>query len=220
MSDIVTKSAFADLTRVHQSRVSQWISQKKIFGDALVGEGRHARIRVSVALEQLKRGLDVAQRIGANGKARLDLAPLPSGARLDAATPAGIDDQLKRGRLEQLELANERAREERAARAGVYMRTEDARREMGRLAAKMITLFEGSLSEIANALASQFNIPSREALHEVRTAWRSIRERLAENEARLVSSLPTLVAEEEEGDAGGKPEPPPTCKIFEEVTVQ
>ena len=74
--DIVTKSAFASLIGVSAGRVSQFLSEKKIFGDALVGEGRCARIRVSVACQQLKRNLDISQRFGNGITIRLD-QPLP-----------------------------------------------------------------------------------------------------------------------------------------------
>jgi hypothetical protein len=200
-ADIVTKSAFASLTRVGPSRVSQWIAGGKIYGDALVGEGHRARIRVSVALEQLKRSLDVSQRISANGKAQLEL---PAEDNRSASVPPAeqtIDDKLKRERLEQLELANERAREERAARAGTYLSAEDARRQMGRAAASLLTAFDGALGEFATAIAAQSNLSSRDALHLLRTTWRSIRERTSDQELRAVATLPALIADGAENEA-------------------
>lgn len=76
---IVSKGEFAALLGVTPGRVSQYISGGKLDGDALVGEGRSARIRVDVAREQLRRRLDIGQRLG-NG----------IGTRLDAPAEAGI----------------------------------------------------------------------------------------------------------------------------------
>ena len=42
--EIVSKSEFARLSNVSAARVSQWISEKKIYGEAIVGEGRDAKI--------------------------------------------------------------------------------------------------------------------------------------------------------------------------------
>jgi hypothetical protein len=66
-SQVVTKSDFALLTKVTRSRVSQWIREKKIGPEAIVGEGRGAKINVRIALEQLRVRLDPNQRFGLNG---------------------------------------------------------------------------------------------------------------------------------------------------------
>jgi hypothetical protein len=192
-SDLVSKTAFAALLRVHASRVSQYISQSKIYGDAIVGVGRHARIRVSVATEQLKKSLDVDQRIGANGRARLDdLSPPPA---IPEAAPPTIEDKLKKERLEGLELANERAREERSARAGLYVKSDDVRREMGRVGSHLMSSFDSALTEFATAIAANTNMTTRDAGHLLRTTWRSIRERNSEHEAERAAALPPLVVD-------------------------
>jgi hypothetical protein len=56
---ILTKSAFSELTGVSAACVSQWISRKKLHGPALVGRGCRARINVPIALEQLKKNLEL-----------------------------------------------------------------------------------------------------------------------------------------------------------------
>lgn len=48
-------------------RVSQWISEGKLSGDAIVGTGRSARIDESLACAQLEARLDASQR-EANGR--------------------------------------------------------------------------------------------------------------------------------------------------------
>jgi hypothetical protein len=70
---VVSKGEFARLSNVSAGRVSQWISEGKLTGEALEGEGRSAKIRVPVAVQQLRGRLDMSQRFGLNGlSTRLD----------------------------------------------------------------------------------------------------------------------------------------------------
>lgn len=59
---IVSKAEFARLCAVTGARVSHWIRDGVVTKDALVGEGRHARIRVDVAKALLKNHLDPDRR--------------------------------------------------------------------------------------------------------------------------------------------------------------
>ena len=68
----ISKSDFARLVGVTPGRVTQWISEEKIDGEALVGSGRDAKICVAVAVEQLRERLDVNNRARASAKAQLD----------------------------------------------------------------------------------------------------------------------------------------------------
>ena len=100
-AETVTKSAFAAILGVSPPCVTGWIRRGKLYGDALVGDpGRRKRIRVDIAREQLKQTLDPSQRLGGNGKVRFD--DEPAGDRVN------LDSDIRRARLEQLELANER----------------------------------------------------------------------------------------------------------------
>ena len=146
--DVVTKGRFAVLAGVSQPRVSQWLAEGKISGDAIVGSGPKARIRVAVAQKQLRRNLDASQHLGANGRARV-----ASGD--DDGT---VEDDIKRARLEQLSLANEHARAVREAEAGRYVLVTGVQQEMGRIAGRMVGMFEGSLGELATAVAGKFNV--------------------------------------------------------------
>jgi len=188
---VVSKSAFADIAGVSRVRVSQYLAEHKISGDALVGTGRKARIRVAAAMAQLKRNLDVSQSLGANGKVKIDAADDP-----EADT---IEDGIKRARLEQLELSNEQARSLREVQAGRYARSDDVRQEMGRVAGRMMGLFEGSLGELATAVAAKSNLPARDALHILRTTFRTIRERVSNTEAGIAKAMPPSV------DDGARP---------------
>ena len=190
MSDIsdqvVSKSVFADIAGVSPARVSQYCAEHKIHGDALVGVGRKARIRVAVALAQLGRTLDPSQLLGANGKAKINA---------DAPAEDTIEDGIKRARLEQLELANENARTLREAQAGRYARSDDTARAMGRIAGQVISIFEGAYPEVASALAAKSNLPARDALHILRSAFQAIRERSSNIEGAIAKALPAVVDE-------------------------
>ena len=126
-------------------------------GDAIVGTGHRAKIRAPVALAQLRRNLDIDRLLGMKGKAKLDARPVV--VPIDTARPpqqkspipepddATLEGRIKLQRLDQLSLANAAAREEAAARSGRYVRSEDAKQEMGRVASRLMTLFESSLTD-------------------------------------------------------------------------
>ena len=88
----VSKAEFAEMSNVHPSRVSHWIKDGKIRGDAIAGEGRNARIVVAVAQKQLKSRLDPYQRLpGANGAGtRLDAVPAAAAQPPDDANDAEL----------------------------------------------------------------------------------------------------------------------------------
>lgn len=187
--EVVTKSEFAALTGVTCGRVSQWIAAKKIDGDALVGRGHRARIRVDVATAQLKRTLDVDQRL-ANGRAKVD----------GDAVPDTVEQNIKTARLAQIELSNAKAAAEARVRSGRYVKTDDARQEMGRVAARLMAVFESSLTEFANAVVASPPQTSRDALRTLRAAWRQIRVRQAKARGEEAAALPPLVEDEEDAD--------------------
>lgn len=204
MSDIVGKKQFANLIGVSPSRVTQFIAEKKLYGDALVGEGFHARIRVSVACEQLKRGLDPRW----SGRVRLDVPDMASESSA-MAPPDRVEELIKQERLAALQLANERARESAALRAGTFILTADSKREMGRLGAKLLAMFDAAMAEFSTGIAAKSNLSARDAQHLLRTMFRKIRERASQVEAQAASALPLLIEEAEPAgdavvdDAGG-----------------
>jgi hypothetical protein len=129
----------------------------------------------------LKRTLDISQHLGANGKAKLGAqkpaarareAPRATVAALDLEKPASaapdeaetVEDRIKQARLAQLSLSNAKASEEAAARAGRCAKTVDGEQQMGRIAARLMTVFEASLNEFANAVIAAPPVTPRDAL--------------------------------------------------------
>lgn len=210
--DLITKGEFARRRKVTPGRVSQWISEKKLSGDAIVGTGRAALIRESVACAQLKQKLDPLQLAGNGLATRLELAPaVAADAQRNAAdppaapdqaqapppaTPSGadaIEDRIKQGRAEAIERANRIAAANEAAQSGRLTDAADAANEMRRLAGQLLNVFEGSLPELATAIAAQWKLPQRDVLHLLRTEFAKVRSQTAATYRKTAETMPRLV---------------------------
>jgi hypothetical protein len=178
---VVSKAEFAELMNVTRQRVSQWLSARQIDGEALVGDGRTARINVEIARQQLSGRLSLSQHLGANGKAIL------------AGGASPLDADLKSARLRQLVLANERASDDAAIRAGVYAKSDDVRQQFGGIAARMLAAFESSFLPMANAIvAAKAQTPS-EMLRAMRSAWLEARAHAAKAQGAAALEIPPMV---------------------------
>lgn len=179
-TETVSKGEFATMIGVSPGRVSQYISERKIFGHALDGEGRRARIRASVAAKQLKMTLDPSQRLGGNGVAgrRSEEAPAAQSA---PSTPRddGVDE-IAAERLKQMRLKTAQAEREAALAIGRYMLTEDAKREMNRAVGEAFKMMDQGLRDMSAALAAQFALPERDVHLALVKAFREVRARGAE----------------------------------------
>jgi hypothetical protein len=211
----VSKGEFAALMGVSPGRVSQWIAEGKIGADAMFGSGHRARIYPDIAKDQIAGRTDPGQRIG-NGlgtmiAAERAAADQPADVGRQAALPLpGVDrpltvaEQIAAAQLEKIQQQVRKGAEEERARSGQYTPTTDVKRALGRLASDLMTAIEGGLPEIANALSAKFGIPNRDALHELRAAFRQVRERAAEAHAERAATATALIEDtepEEEADA-------------------
>jgi hypothetical protein len=202
---IVRKSEFAVLRNVSPGRVTQWITAGHIGPDALVGQGRDARINVAVANAQLCERLDPSQRFGLNGiTTRLD-APLPPPvpAISDPPPPPVIDSvetRIKAEKLRQAELTTRRAEEADRLSRGVYILAKSARDENMRIAAKLFEAFDGALADFASALAAKYQIPQRDSLHLLRSEMRRVRERVAAEFTLAAAAEPESIEDTETHD--------------------
>jgi hypothetical protein len=171
--NVISKAQFAREAGVTAGRVSQWIAAGDLSGDALVRDGRAERIDLTAARRQLGERLAVDQRIvgGRGGR----------GDTLDA---------LQRARLVAVELANDRARLDAAEASGRFVEADAMRREVGRVAGRIVSSIDGAVPDIADALAARFQLPQRDVAHALRTAWSAVRSRLADSTAEAAASLP------------------------------
>lgn len=203
---VVSKSHFAALINVSQGRVSQYIAEKKLRPPALVGKGRDQKIDVAEACKQLKRTLDVGQRLGNGIDTKLDLKAPAAESMVPASSSDAdpVEEQIKRARLAQIEFQNRKAAEEEAARSGRLTDAEAAKSELGRLAVQMINLVEGKMPEAASAFAAKFQIPQRDALHLLRTEFREVRAAAAalirQQASVLATTIPFEIAEPADSD--------------------
>jgi hypothetical protein len=189
-SSSISKADYARLKGVSKARVSQWISEGKIDGAALDGDGPKARIRVAIADQQLRERLDIGQRVGNGLATRLGGMPAETSPDLplDEAPPAvtpmpsaidKFEEAFKRERLEAIQRENRKRAEEEAARVGRFIDSQAANSEMAKIARKTLTIIDGSLPEIASALAAKFSLPQRDILHLMRAEFRDVCQRAA-----------------------------------------
>lgn len=218
---VMTKGEFAAHIGVTPGRISQYITEGKIAGDAIDGEGRYAKIRAEVAKQQLRRFLDPSQRFGANGSAALAVdaaATPPSHAapsqpersepsrQTDPAptlplSPADpTQDELAQLRLRRERIATERAEREELLELGRYMLAEVARREMGRVAAEAFKIMEQGIAEMAKDMAAQFGVPQHDVQHSLLKSFRNVRAKAAESFRKRQADLAEHV-EDDEADA-------------------
>lgn len=207
-SDLFSKGEFARRRGVSPGRVSQWISGGKISGAAIVGEGRNAQIRESVAIQQLRRTLDPMQMTGNGlGTQLAALAPTaPPTADVLSFAPAAapgtapplvlgdtVEDKIKAQRLELLERQNREAARDEALKAGRLADLAVTQQVTGREAARLINLFEGALSNFATAIAAEFKLPQRDVLHHLRGEFRKFRADAAAKTREAAEVLPEVV---------------------------
>ena len=177
MPDLVTRAEFARRVGVVRSRVTAWIAAGQITAPALVRVGRAERIDEAVARQQLGDRLHVDQRLAQSSKSRV-------------AGDGETLGKIQRARLAQLEHANARAAEEADLRRGRYVLADDMRQAVGRVAGAMLAAVEGSLLELASAVAADTGAPPRDVLLAIRRAWRGIRARLSASEAEAAVQEP------------------------------
>lgn len=207
---VVSKGRFAEICNVSPGRVTQWIAEGKIGPDALVGEGRSAKIVVAIAQRQIRARTDSGQAFG-NGLGT-KLAPPRATTRpsepLEASAPStddvefgdALDEQIKRERLEALQRANRKGAEEEAASQGRFVEATAVRRQMGIVAVQTLRVFEGAQPELATAIASRFSVPEREVLQLLGELFHAIRAQASEKALAAANVLPVVLPAAGPGD--------------------
>ncbi|MCJ7996678.1 hypothetical protein J5N58_06895 [Rhizobium cremeum] len=211
MEASVTKGEFAALIGVSPGRVSQYLTEGKISQAALVGSGRNAKIRVEQAKADLRLTLDVSQRLGNGIDTQIDAGGQPvivDGNAAGTVVPpplqqSGIDYEIKQQKLEAARRANRNAAINEARERGQLMDTDAGRAEMTRVASALMDVFDGGLSDMATAIAAEFQLPQRDVKHILRKEFRKLRETAAKQMKTKAVSVPEyseVVIEAEEAD--------------------
>lgn len=185
----ISKGEFARRRNVTPARVSQWLSEGKISGAAIVGEGRAALIDEALACQQLDQKLDIDQRHSGNGlKTTLTVAPA---APLPDPPPGNtVTEKIAEQRLELLQRQNREKATEESVMLGHLCDTAQARQATGKEIARVVARVEGSLTELASAISAQFKLPHRDVLHCLRGEWRKIRQNAAIEARERAEPLP------------------------------
>jgi hypothetical protein len=158
----MSKGEFAQHVNLSAARISQMIADGTIGGDALVGEGRNARINVEVATRQISTRRDPGQSLGNGLKARLDGAPKP---------PSLVDREPETAELIQLErLEAERRRNRQAERdeaiaEGKLVPADELAAQVRKVARDTVELFTGMAPDLANAISAKYELPARDLQH-------------------------------------------------------
>lgn len=200
MSEVVSKSRFAEIIGVSPGRVSQYISEGKISRTALVGEGQRAKIDVEAAKTDLRRTLDISQRLGNGISTRIDAdaATWPASEAMAPSAPPpepprGIDQELKLEKLQQIRRANRNAAIADAQSRGELITTIDAKAEMTKVAMAMMQEFEGEITDFATAIAARFSLPQRDVIHLLRQRHREYRASRSTAIEQSAAALPETV---------------------------
>lgn len=210
-SGAVSKGDFAKMIGVSPGRITQMISEGKIGRDALVGEGRTAKIIPDVAKAQIRERTDVGQALGNGIHTQVSdsapVAPAPSAQEFQSYRPINnFDAEIRKEKLAEIQRKNRMEAERELAARGTYMRSDHAKLAMAKMAGQMLTVFEGSLVDLATAVAAKFELTQRDVLHLLRAEFRATRGKLAATVRAQADDLPELVedriSEDEEEDAG------------------
>ncbi|TCT37265.1 hypothetical protein EDC90_10192 [Martelella mediterranea] len=208
----MSKGDFANLISVSGACVSQYLKSGKIYGDAIVGQGHRARIRPDIAIRQLELSIDPSQGLGANGKAFLNGAsgrqktqkekdvPEAPASELPLHQPSAQDamaEQLARERLRQQQIKTGRMERQELEEAGIYTRSEDARRDMGRGISEAFKVMEQGIPDLATALAEEFGLPQRDLQKALARRWRGIRSKAASGFRDIRDETPEMIEDEE-----------------------
>ncbi|MAA99708.1 hypothetical protein [Stappia sp.] len=206
----VSAAEFARLRGVHRSQVTRYVKDGKISGDALVPSGRGVKIRVKLAMAQLRERLDIGQQIGNGIDARTSLEGEQSegarsegalfadvrevpGCRAAAGRGPSIEEQIKRERLRSVQFANRKAAEEEEARKGRLMETDAAQARMTGLVSQTLQAFEGGLADMATAIGERFELPQRDVLHLLKGEFRKVCASAAERARKRLAETPATV---------------------------
>jgi hypothetical protein len=179
----VSKSQFARLSNVGKSRVTSWLTEGKIDGAAIVGEGRFARIDVDLARVQLKARLSTNESHGLNGL-WTDLG--------DDAPEVSLADRLKALKVREAEYKVDRLEAEERLEDGTLMRTTGAQKGYHQVGSDLMTFFEGTIRVFADAMARDHGVPQKDAMITLRREYMAARADAAALHKKIAAGLDPL----------------------------
>jgi hypothetical protein len=182
---IVSKSQAAKILNVSKTRITQYLHDGRISGDAVIGEGRHAKIDIDLARAQLNDRLAAAQ-IGVNGLE----------TQLDASSES-LGEQIKAERLAQEKMKTRRMEAEEKELHGHWMLTADVVPQFNRIVTEMMITFEDAMKDMAAAVAVEMQVDRRRVLVAMRGEFLAWRHREVERRKLAAAEIPELAEVEE-----------------------
>lgn len=182
---IVSKSQAAKILNVSKTRITQYLHDGRISGEAVVGEGRHAKINIAIARAQLNDRLAAAQ-IGVNGlETRL------------ADDDASLGEQIKAERLAQERMKTRRMEAEEKELHGHWVLASEVTGAMNRIVTEMIVAFEDAMKDMAAAAAAEMQVDRRRVLIAMRQQFTAWRHREVERRTLALAEIPETVEVDE-----------------------
>lgn len=189
----VTKGDFARIRGVSPGRVSQWIAEGKLHGEALIGEGRSAQINLDKAQEQLGGTLDFDQhQAQALAKPAAPTASLtPEQQRIHAVKAETAEIELRRLKREELE------------QQGILVNAMQARQAWGRELSELVAAIEQWLPDAAAQLEKQLQVDHKQGTTILRHAFRDFRAKRADLARNAAFGQPELIADGNDAGQSG-----------------
>lgn len=190
---LMSKSDFAAHIGVSAGRVSQMLASGMIGPECLDGEGRAAKIKVGLAVEQIKLRRDPGQALG-NGIGTQLFGSSPA-SQSESPKPTQVREndvahQIQLERLESERRKNRQAALDELAAQGRLVPADQVRAEMTKLARQVDETNGAMLADFATAIASEFGVPQRDVLHLLRKVRNEKKAAAAERGRAAASELP------------------------------
>lgn len=213
MKTVVTKGDFARLKSRSPACISKWILEKKISPEALIGEGRLARIWLERAEADLTRTLDPAQQAAQESPILgpvPGIVPTPGDVRAAVQAPAlprltpvagstTDDEDLRRRRRADADKAEhdaEAARRKLAVDEGRWVDAGEAARLWGRELAKLTADTETFLfTTLAREIAQRHGLDWKALAVEIRELFHKHRSTASEDARMRREAIEREVAE-------------------------
>jgi hypothetical protein len=186
MKTVLSKAEFAKHVGRSRSCISGWIKAGKISANALIGDGRNARIWVQRAKDDLARSLDPAQQVSQAAPIAFDATEMPLTADdgpnrglLPIAIPSERERDLARRAKADADKAEhdaEAARRRLAIDEGRYVLAEEAAAAWGREMSKHIAdteMFIGT--KLPQLIAERHGLDWKILASEMRSDYRDFR---------------------------------------------
>ncbi|RJF81117.1 hypothetical protein D3877_12910 [Azospirillum cavernae] len=186
----LSKSEFARHRGVSPAAVSQWISNGRLSGSALIGAGRTAKINVEEADRQLGVTLDLGQQM-----AQQALRPSPPSPPSFRSPEDDHAARYQKARADSAEIDAERARRRDQAERGLYLETDAARAAWAKELGGLLTAMDQWISDLAPALAATPSRDPKELAVLLRQRWREFRQQQADQARATRDAVPALTVE-------------------------